>query len=124
MGHAAITYFGMKYCNASTFSLFLRRSLIKSVVSLKQGRVHFHSSLQIVSDFISLLFNLYHCYHALGSPIVAQLACCCVSIYPIFGSYYVLMSNADYRAKVSSIVKRVYGRTARVESISVLSKSN
>ncbi|CAI4229735.1 unnamed protein product [Auanema sp. JU1783] len=41
-----------------------------------------------------------------GLPIFAQYAFISMSIYPIFGPYYVLMSNVDYRNRVDMIIKR------------------
>ncbi|CAI4225045.1 unnamed protein product [Auanema sp. JU1783] len=41
-----------------------------------------------------------------GNTVVSQLAFMTMCIYPIFGPYYVLMSNTDYRNRVRGILKK------------------
>ncbi|CAI4225011.1 unnamed protein product [Auanema sp. JU1783] len=41
-----------------------------------------------------------------GNSVVSHFAFISMGFYPIFGSYYVLMSNTDYRNKVKGIVKK------------------
>ncbi|CAI4225107.1 unnamed protein product [Auanema sp. JU1783] len=70
----------------------------------------FALGIPFVSLAACLFFNL-------GNSIVGELACFCICIYPIFGPYYVLMSNADYRRRFSLIIKKAYGKIRSVKSV-------
>ncbi|CAI4224646.1 unnamed protein product [Auanema sp. JU1783] len=45
-------------------------------------------------------------FFGLGNLIIFQCSIICMCLYPIFGSYHGLMSNADYRNRIHSIMKR------------------
>ncbi|CAI4221001.1 unnamed protein product [Auanema sp. JU1783] len=44
---------------------------------------------------------------SVGRLAVSQSAMISISVYPICGPYYVLMSNKDYNEKVNLILKRI-----------------
>ncbi|CAI4225167.1 unnamed protein product [Auanema sp. JU1783] len=47
------------------------------------------------------------CYFLrVGNTVVSDCSFIIMSIYPIFGPYYVLMSNTDYRNRVKGILKK------------------
>ncbi|CAI4225084.1 unnamed protein product [Auanema sp. JU1783] len=60
-----------------------------------------------------LCLSICFCFH-LGTPAVSHYAMISIGFYPIFGPYYVLMSNKDYRNRVSKIMKLTNKVTIRV----------
>ncbi|CAI4231593.1 unnamed protein product [Auanema sp. JU1783] len=52
-----------------------------------------------------------------GNPVVSQFAIITMCVYPIFGPYYVLMSNTDYRNRVRGILRKAQELGSRTPTI-------
>ncbi|CAI4220955.1 unnamed protein product, partial [Auanema sp. JU1783] len=54
---------------------------------------------------------------SMGNTVVSQLAFMTMSIYPIFGPYFVLMSNTDYRNRGKGILRKAQELGSRTPTI-------
>ncbi|CAI4231585.1 unnamed protein product [Auanema sp. JU1783] len=63
-------------------------------------------TVEMIGLAIPIITILVCCIFKIGNPTVFEFAMISICLYPAFGSYFVLMSNTDYRNRIHSIFRR------------------
>ncbi|CAI4231663.1 unnamed protein product, partial [Auanema sp. JU1783] len=72
----------------------------------------FIMTAEIIGLAIPIILMMFCGIFKIGNPILFQIAIISICFYPAFGSYFVLMSNTDYRNRIQSIFKRAQKATS------------